>query len=525
MSLFWAVLLTTFIVEDWAIAGSLLFVTQGKMTWLEAFLACFLGISLGDVLLFVIGRLAHHIPWLSQKNAFKSVHKYLSEPRQKKRLTWAIIASRALPGTRFLTYTGAGLAGYSLFGFMLLTPITVGLWVLLAMSGGGAFLKIFSENIFTALIAMVISFALLKKWLPLVLHPWKRKALPHFWRRWLIFEFWPAWFAYAPIIPYYLFLSMKHRSLIHPFYANPDIPNAGLIGETKWEIQKYLDPKHPSTLKTLKFKSEASFDDVEKELTSHSITFPLIAKPNVGQRGFAVRIIKDSRDLSHYVQKANFEFLIQQKSQFDHEAGIFYVRHPDKPTGELISITDKDFPFVIGDGKTKLGDLILQDPRARIVALLYFARHLEQLDTVIPKNQKYFISECGNHSQGAIFMDGQHLRTEKLLEEIDKIAKGIPNFYFGRFDVRYESQELLKQGLNFEIVEVNGAGADITHIYDEHTKVREAYSVMLYQWRLLFEIGRAARRRHGSNALVDIPVFLKEILRVNVRKHELSVSS
>jgi hypothetical protein len=42
----------------------------------------------------------------------------------------------------------------------------------------------------------------------------------------------------------------------------------------------------------------------------------------------------------------------------------------------------------------------------------------------------------------------------------------IPEFYYGRLDIMFTSWEDLAQGLNFSIVEVNGAGSEPTHIYD-----------------------------------------------------------
>lgn len=525
LSLFWSLLLTTFVVEDWAIAGSLLLVAQGKISWAAAYAACFFGILSGDVMLYLLGRAANVSPWLLRSRLLQKVRTFVQEPRRLKAIGWAIVLARAVPGTRFVTYTGAGLAAYPAWRFFILIPLAVAAWVLVAFTGGGALLKMLSNHWLFGFMILVSALAILRMGLPLVLDPWNRKTLLHTWRRWFIFEFWPAWFAYAPIVPYYIYLSIKNGSLFHPFYANPDILNGGLIGETKWEILKYLDPMDTATLRVLKFPSASNFEKIKSAVQENHFEIPFIAKPNIGQRGFAVRIIKSMEDFKSYVEHANFDFLIQQKSRFTREAGIFYIRHPGNERGEICSITDKDFPFVVGDGKTKLGDLILNDRRARIIASLYFGRHRKALENIIAKDEKFYLSECGNHSQGAIFIDGQHLRSEALRERIDQLAHRLPNFYFGRFDVCYKDHESLMFGQDFEIVEINGAGADITHIYDERTQVREAYRVMFGQWRSLFEVGKASHARHGAAALVDIRAFLKECLRVNLRKNHLSVSS
>jgi membrane protein DedA with SNARE-associated domain len=525
MGIFWGIILTTFVVEDWAIAGSLALVAQNKITLPLAYLACFIGISVGDILLYGLGRLANISPRVSQFSLIHRVRNYVNQPENRRQVGYAIVLARGIPGTRFAAYVSAGLVSYSLMRFLIITPISVGLWVLMAFVGGRALQQILADHWLVALFTLLLILMLLRQILPFVVDRWNRKSLLHSWRRWFVFEFWPAWFAYAPIIPYYTYLSLKNGSFILPFYANPNIFNGGLIGEEKWDFQTRLDPKDTTTLKTILIPKGTSAEEVRRLISENQFEFPFVLKPNVGQRGFAVRIIKNPAELNEYLELAQFTYLIQEKSRYALEAGIFYVRHPGEKEGQLISITDKDFPFLFGDGKTKLGDLILKDPRARMIATMYFARLRRRLEEVIPAGEKVYLSECGNHSQGAMFIDGQHLRTEALRQRIEALARRIPNFYFGRFDIRYESHGKLMKGENFEIVEINGAGADITHIYDPRTKLREAYRVMFMQWALLFQIGRESRAAHGSQSQVHIAAFLKEILRVNLRKDKLSVSS
>ena len=47
------------------------------------------------------------------------------------------------------------------------------------------------------------------------------------------------------------------------------------------------------------------------------------------------------------------------------EAGVFYYRMPDEPKGRILSITDKHFPFLVGDGASTVEDLIWAEPRLR----------------------------------------------------------------------------------------------------------------------------------------------------------------
>jgi hypothetical protein len=75
------------------------------------------------------------------------------------------------------------------------------------------------------------------------------------------------------------------------------------------------------------------------------------------------------------------------------------------------------------------------------------------------------------------------------------ICDQMPDFYFGRFDVRFGSIGELQQGRGFTIIEVNGAGSEATHIWDRNTRLRDAYKGLFLQIRLAFEIGAVNRRR------------------------------
>ena len=339
------------------------------------------------------------------------------------------------------------------------------------------------------------------------------------------FEFWPAPFFYLPIVPYYIYLSLRYRSLFLPFYASPHLKHGGLIGESKWDFHRHLEAKESSTLKSLKIDKDLDFMSAKNLLEAHEIEYPFIMKPDVGQRGYGVRIIRNDFDLTEYLLLSDFERIIQKLSVLPGEAGVFYIRIPSESVGHIFSITDKKFPFVVGDGATKLGDLILSDLRARIIASVYFARLKDHLDSVPAKNEIILLSECGNHCQGAIFLNGKNIISEELTQEIDRIAKQIPDFYFGRFDIRYKDTSSLLLGKQFEIVEINGSGSEATHIWDARTTLFEAYKTLFSQWRILFEIGYQVRRFQGKQTKVQIGSFLKVCIEVAFRKESLSISS
>jgi hypothetical protein len=99
----------------------------------------------------------------------------------------------------------------------------------------------------------------------------------------------------------------------------------------------------------------------------------------------------------------------------------------------------------------------------------------------------------GTHCRGAVFLDGSRVRTAALEEAIDRLASRYEGFYFGRFDVRAESEQALAAGRGFKVVELNGVTSEATHIYDPRNGLLDAYRVIFEQWRLAFEIGAANR--------------------------------
>jgi hypothetical protein len=104
------------------------------------------------------------------------------------------------------------------------------------------------------------------------------------------------------------------------------------------------------------------------------------------------------------------------------------------------------------------------------------------------------LAELGTHCRGALFLDGDWVRSPALEERFDAIARSFAGFYFGRFDLRLESAsdgaiDAFRAGHGFKIIELNGVTSEATHIYQPGTPLMTAYRVLVRQWRIAFEIG------------------------------------
>lgn len=99
---------------------------------------------------------------------------------------------------------------------------------------------------------------------------------------------------YSPLVPYIFFLTIRYKGLGTICAANPGIPLGGLVGESKEQIFNNLNSKH--SLKFLKlFREENRFDLIYKIILKNKFKFPYILKPDSGQRGCGIRLVKTKR--------------------------------------------------------------------------------------------------------------------------------------------------------------------------------------------------------------------------------------
>jgi hypothetical protein len=320
------------------------------------------------------------------------------------------------------------------------------------------------------------------------------------------FEFWPMWAFYPPVMLYAAWLMLRHRSVLLPTVANPSFPGGGFFGESKAAILNLAMQHMPEWVAPFVAVQRPESPAVSAAHTSAiamatlaeaGLQLPVVAKPDLGCRGAGVKLVRSPADLLAYIEAfpRGATFLLQRLVPFEGEAGIFYCRLPGQAQGRIVSLTLKYFPHVMGDGHSSLRELILADPRAGRLSHLYLKRHLARLDSVPAAGQAVRLAFAGSHSRGAIFRNGTPLVTPAMEASFERIARRLPEFHFGRFDVRFEDFAQVQQGQGFTIVEVNGAGAESTHIWDRQTTLLQAWRALMRQYRWLFEIGAANRRR------------------------------
>lgn len=494
----------TLVSEDLTCIAAGIMASQGRLSFGLATLGCFAGIFVGDLLLYFAGRWigrpalkAPPLKWIISASDLDRSSEWFSRQGPK-----VILLSRFLPGTRLPSYFAAGAleTSFRLFAFYFLiacalwTPMLVGLSMLL----GGELVEhsVAGTGLWGIVLAVLLIWIAVRLLIRALTHRGRRLLLST-WRRLTRWEFWPAPIFYLPVAVRIAGLMIRYRSMTVFTAANPAIPGGGFIDESKADILNGLAGA-PEFLPqwTLIERSRPvveRFDHAAAFMKSKGLDYPIVLKPDAGQRGSGVAIIRDALQLRNYLEIADYDVLLQEFVPGD-EFGIFYYRYPEDRAGRIFAITEKRFPVVIGDGNRTLEQLILDDDRAICMAAYLLRLHASRLNEKIPAGREFRLVELGTHSRGALFLDGGRIATSELEQAIDLISRGFEGFHFGRYDIRTGSLDELMAGRNFKVIELNGVTSEATSIYDPSNSVFDAWRMLFRQWRIAFEIGDRNRK-------------------------------
>jgi membrane protein DedA with SNARE-associated domain/pimeloyl-ACP methyl ester carboxylesterase len=518
------IMAATLVSEDLTCIATGLIIARGTIGFVPGTLACFLGIFVGDLLVFLAGRSLGRavlgrapLKWFLSPEAVALSSQWLEQQGAA-----IVFLTRFLPGTRLPSYFAAGMLRTSLARFAWYFFIACAIWTPLLVGLSAAFgeaaqqiLTVFQRKaLLYLLVTGLVLFLGLKLVIPLFTFRGRRLLVSR-WRRLTRWEFWPRWAFYPPVVLYILWLALRHRSLTLFTAANPAIPGGGLVGESKADILRGLQSAGEVVarfeLLPVSLPATERVARVGGFRERLGLGWPVVLKPDVGERGSGVAMVRSEEEVRAYLEATRSDTLVQEYVP-GHEFGVFYLRRPGEQRGSIFSITDKRLLTLTGDGQHTLEELILLDERAVCMAPLHFRRHAGRLMTVLAAGDPVALVELGTHCRGAMFLDGEWVRTPALEAAIDELSKRYDGFYFGRYDIMAADVGEFQQGRAFRVVELNGATAEATSIYDPKNDIGTAYRTLFTQWRLLFEI---ARENVGRGAR---PATLRELWRL-VRRH------
>jgi membrane protein DedA with SNARE-associated domain len=352
----------TLISEDLACISAGVLAAQGRIGLALAISSCAVGILAGDLLLFAAGRFfgrpalqSRFVRHFISENAFEKSSRWLEREGLK-----TVFISRFVFGLRLPLYFAAGVLKTSFWRFALYfslavtiwTPLVVGLAYLLGAEIAGEALS--AQYFWLGLPALAAGLYLALR-LAMRLATWKGRRL--LWgkiKRRLIWEFWSIRVFYLPVVVYIVYLGVRFRDLTVFTCANPAIMAGGFAGESKDRIFSGLQASEAARphllahlLITSKLTAEARLAAAEDFITARDLAFPIVLKPDVGERGAGVRIVASKEDLAARLRAAKEDLILQQHAPGE-EVSVFYVRRPAAEKGEIFAITEKLFPHVAG---------------------------------------------------------------------------------------------------------------------------------------------------------------------------------
>ena len=333
-------------------------------------------------------------------------------------------------------------------------------------------------------------------------------------------EYWPYQIVYVPIYFQYLYYALRTRSFFYFNASNPTMKNGGFFMESKKEIYDLIPHKYYP--KTILISPSENIEAVFEKCNNKNIKFPLIAKPDIGLRGTAVKKINTSVDLIQYHNKTTFNYLIQNIIPYEKEIGLFYVRFPNEEKGSITGIVEKEFLTVEGNGKNTIEELLQKNPRFAFQIPVLKIELKEKIKTILSENELLNLVPYGNHCRGSKFIDASDKITPQLIATFNEICKQIDGFYFGRMDIMFSSYEDLEKGENFEIVEINGAASEPTHIYDPKHSLFFGWKELIKHFHFMYKVSKMNKElynspylsfKEGYSQLKQHKVYYKKILK------------
>ena len=520
-----ALFVGTLASEDAACVTAGLLVARNALGFPAALTSCFLGIFSGDLLLVMLGRWfgyvgLHRRPfrWFLKASAVRRAERWFTDRQSR-----LIFLGRAIPGLRLPTYFSAGILRLPIWSLAWRLALAAIVWVPLLVGTA----RIFGDAAYAFLhnwvrSAPALIAAILLAWIlvhvAIALGSWRgrRLALSR-WRRLTRWEFWPTWAIYLPIVPYLLWLGLRRKSLTLFTVTNPGIrAGGGLVGESKSEILTGLRASGDAVATWFLLPAQPVNDRMaalRTFMTDHELTYPIVLKPDVGERGSGVIIARNAAMTERAIAEQTGPLIVQAYVP-GIEFGVFYCRQPSAEYGFIFAITEKRSVSVVGDGRRTLEELILADDRAVCMARYFLDTFSERLDERPAAGQRIILSELGTHSRGALFLDGRALRTRALELEIERISRSLSGFHFGRYDVRAASIEEFMAG-RFKVIELNGLTSEATSMYDPAHSVWFGWRTLRRQWRIAFDIAS----EHRANGIR--PLGLRDTWRL-VRTRRVS---
>lgn len=316
------------------------------------------------------------------------------------------------------------------------------------------------------------------------------------WRRFKIqllhWEYWPVYIFNIPVLFAWLWNAIRTRDLFFFALTNPGIKTGGFFGESKSQIMHHIPDEYKP--KTVLWEAPVLEEEIDDLFKNSGLSFPIIVKPEIGERGWLIAPIHNPEELKQYIRNHPIDIILQPFIDMPMEVSIMVYKMPDGSHSEVTSVCQKEFLHVIGDGRSTVEELVLAEDRA----FLHYEKIKKNLggrfSHVLPAGERLLLELIGNHCRGTKFLNRNDQIDDAIRKVMVMLLDSMPGVHYGRFDMKVSSWDELRQGKGIRVLEFNGSSSDPAHIYDPGYSLLKAYKDIFYHWGVMARIARHNRK-------------------------------
>ncbi|MDR2863181.1 MAG: alpha/beta fold hydrolase [Puniceicoccales bacterium] len=513
------IIFCAFVAEDPTCLATGVLVAHGILSFSAGVAACLVSILIGDFSLYLVGYA------LGRPALRKAPLKwFIAEYEIDRMAGWfekkgfqglmLIVTSRFIPASRLPTFICAGVMRLSLWRLAILFFIAAALWtpalIWVAEHFGAIAIEKFPQwkknAMWLVLGALFLVWFFMHVVVPAMTWRGRREQIMKL-RRWGRHEFWPTWQLYASVALDMLWRGLMRFSGAACTAANPGLGwLGGATGEPKSETLGKFTGK--STVPLADFvkipagKDTAARVAAAKDfMAENGMGYPVVLKPDSGDDGLGVNRISSEAQLAEWLERFQEDALLQRWVE-GAEFEIVWTRQPGTARGRVLSVVEKRFITVTGDGYRTLEELIWADDLALSQSKLYLRLNWRRASEKISAGETVVLTRIGTHALGARMLDRQELRTEALALELDKLADAIGGLHYAVYDLRVGENANWERGAksapvfnpaDWTITGVSGAGVVSSRLRDQSVRLGYAQRSAHKQIRLAWTAADAMR--------------------------------
>ena len=456
------ILLCTLVAEDPTCLATGLLVSQGLIDFWSGTAACLVGIFIGDLFLYLVGRI------LGRAALTKAPFRWFISEYDVDRMSQrfgstkgmaVIVTSRFIPGSRIPTFVAAGIMKLNPAKLGFLFFIAAALWtpplVWFGATAGGDVMESFKHfHHLAGWIAGGLLFSIFVVFhyvLPAFTWRGRRELLAKTRRR--------RKNDGLPGLLDTLALGFRYGPATYAA-ANPGFGRlGGASGESKAALLAAFGDA-PEIVPSL-LLSEA---DTEADRISAAIAhgdrhgWPLVLKPDGAGAGASVHIARTPAEVRAWCSRFREDALVQPYAA-GREYEVVWYRKPGETRGEILAVVEKVRTVVTGDGKHTLEHLVWANDDALPDAALFVRLNAGREDDVLLDGEQRVLCDIGSLAKGARVALRRGLgKSASANDRLNALAARHGGLHWLRLDVRADSDETFEAGEGWRITEIEGAG-------------------------------------------------------------------